>query len=726
MKTLLVALLLLIIVLPAVAQRHAPNRGSLLVAAPKSSGSIPPSGVCRVLWLFTEFPEDTVLPNDGRWPVGQGPSYLQTVIDSTVEQRSGVKNNITTYFRDMSNGRLEVIGTTRYIRAPKPLANYASSTQLDGTPEPENQSRNVNLYVLRDILNQLDKSTDFAQFDSYTGSGQPGADGTIDLVLLCYRHPYNPAIIPELYRGGSVRQINDTISLDQGEHHVFGSHLVFAEGNKFPDRFYVFLNELGRQLLPYPINQHSPGVWSIMRGFQVNSSMMNSIERVQLGWCRMVDVTTDTILALTDYLRTGVAARVIVDRGNGDSGACYLEYHRKNRSPYLNSAARGNDATYDLADNTENVRPGLYILLDQGGFEVVAADGAWNWASSEEVLAPWSKTQMLPVVERVAVNRYNGYTDRMVVPYIDRKSGVQTFHHIYAWRDHTTEELHNGENPLFTGDGNDAWRPDENNIFSLWSNPSTTWRWWDDRFGRNLAIQVVEERGDMLIVRVTFRDPLSLPPSRPQDLHLANDPYNQTVQKLRWERNVEPDVLDSLAPESSPGTFELWRKVETVVGNVIEEWRPIRTMSAGEQSFDDRDYAHAFSCDGADCPVPPTIHYKLRVRDRDGLWSTFSAPVVAHSKRAFLRVARTDARCFVLPNPVVNDAQVFYTVAIAGQVRISIVDLIGKRQEVLVNAHREPGVYITELHMESQETGRFFVFVEMADMKETIPVLYDP
>ena len=44
----------------------------------------------------------------------------------------------------------------------------------------------------------------------------------------------------------------------------------------------------------------------------------------------------------------------------------------------------------------------------------------------------------------------------------------------------------------------------------------------------------------------------------------------------------------------------------------------------------------------------------------------------------------------------------------------------------MVDNHREPGVYITDLPVESLATGRFFVFVEMPDMKEAVPVLFDP
>ena len=169
----------------------------------------------RVLWIFTEFPEDTFLVDDGRWPVGKGPSYLKTVIDSTVEQRSGVKNNITSYFRDMSNGRLEVIGTTRFVPALKPLANYANSTKLDGSPEPEIQSGDIHKFVLRDILNQLDVTTDFAPFDNYNNSGQPQPDGIVDLVMVCYRNRYTHSFVDNLYWSGTSRTLRDSIVIDQ-------------------------------------------------------------------------------------------------------------------------------------------------------------------------------------------------------------------------------------------------------------------------------------------------------------------------------------------------------------------------------------------------------------------------------------------------------------------------------------------------------------------------------
>jgi hypothetical protein len=732
MNSLLVIVLLLIFASPLFAQRErgtVPDYQTLLNAAPATSRIIPSSGVFRVLWLFTEFPEDTVLANDGRWPVGKGPSYLNTVIDSTVEQHSGVKNNITSYFRDMSNGRLEVIGTTRYIRAPKPLANYASSTKLDGTPEPENQSGDIHKFVLRDILNQLDKSTDFARFDNYNSAGEPQPDGIVDLVMICYRNPYTPSLIDELYWRGGPRTLEDSIALDQGSLHVSRTHLVFNIG-QLVHEYFIFLYELGLQLLPITtVVQNSPGVWSIIRGSQVSSSMMNATERSQLGWCKMIAVNSDTTIALTDYLRTGIAASVRIPLSKRDTGTYYLEYHRKERSPYLNKATNGNDATFDMADITEDVRPGLYILkvVERRGFlEIVTADGAWDWTTSEGVSALWSDWQRLPIFERVAVNRNNGLTDRMLIPFFDPQTNRQISQPIYAWRDRISRELSNTRTGLYAGDGGDAWRSDENNIFSPWSNPSTSWNWFSNTPDKDLAIQVLEERGDTLMVRITYHDPLTLPPSRPQDLHFANDLSDQRVRKLRWELNVEPDVIDTVSIDNSPGTFELWRRVETVVGNVVEEWHPIATMGAGVQAYDDGDYATTYSCIGTDCPEPPTISYRLRVRDSDGLWSTFSAPVEVHSKRAHLQVARTDTRNFVLPNPVLAEAQLFYTVATAGEVRISIVDITGERKAVVVDGHREPGVYVTDLPIESLATGRFFVFVEMPDMREAIPVLYDP
>jgi len=84
-------------------------------------------GTVKALLIFIDFPDDSEDPNNQTWPVGEGPNYLAEIVDETEEQNSGLKHNLTTFFRKMSFDQFTMIGKAYYQQTPNDLSWYQTN-----------------------------------------------------------------------------------------------------------------------------------------------------------------------------------------------------------------------------------------------------------------------------------------------------------------------------------------------------------------------------------------------------------------------------------------------------------------------------------------------------------------------------------------------------------------------------------------------------------------------
>lgn len=641
-------------------------------------------GVVNVLMVFVDFPGDDTLSAAAQsiWPVGAPPSFMNTIIDATPLVQSGFRNNITTFYRDMSYGKLVLVGHPYYVQAPKPRTRYEQSLKNDGTPEPENQKGNVPYYVNRDVLKILDTRMSPSEWDQYDiWSFRKGvnyvhelaSDGKIDMVMVCYRNVYQNAVDQDFgYRGDGFPDLGGAfgplpLAVGGGAKQILfgpsgngGSGVTCFRSVEYPN-LDEYIHEVGHFLIG-SVERYlddNTGLWSILGSRNASPSFfMSAMERYQLGWMDYTEISTlpdGTIAELSDFGTTGVAYRY--HAGQPDYNDLILENHQGLPSPFITNTQGGSN-TYDVVDWSG--AKGLFVVEARTYNPLVlCADGRWRWEQdSLRVSDPLYPAFQQSVFRRGAADRADGRTDRQL---------QQAYHHgptpkqgkygemIASWFDEKTGLLvvnsRLGANPRMRGDGRDCWRADGNSVLSPWSNPSSHLG-ENPRVATTLAMQVLESSGPNVRVQFFSTTPLAAPPSQPQDLHVAlgaADGAGNRHPILTWERNIEPDVKQGGGYEidrQAPGGA--WALIATVAGN-----------SGGHED--------ASLSVPADLPQESvTYRYRLRAKDTQGLLSSNSdegllilgavigkgVKVCSASARSVLAYATDDALVVVLNRAV--------------------------------------------------------------------------
>lgn len=679
---------LLLLAIPAIAAAQPDAR----CVAPLDRGvdrSLPIDGRLHALVLFIDYADDTLRPKHDFWRVGEEPQWLPSFIDATPEQSSGEKLNITSYFRAMSLGRLALTGESFYVQAPKPLDRYVRSVRNDGTAEPEDQAESVPGYTVRDVLRELAPRVDMSRFDRWTIRPDPsggmiveeGPDGAIDLAIVGFRIWYGRRM-GYGFRAMGWAGGNDTFDLADGRRLTvsnicYGLNVAFY----FPGIFDTFVHEIGhRYSLPH---QYAAGIWSIMSGVEAVGYLMNGPERERVGWGRMIDVDRDTVVTIPDLASTGAACRI---RYPIAGEVFVLENHQFLPTPGITRALDGSVHGYDVVDRTPGGAPGLYVVRSWGGsLEPRPADGTWKWSAPEWVTASWSATQQIPVFERAELWRDSGLSDRDWIPYEnDPLDGSNGYQPVFAWRDPSTGRVSRGDRPLLWGDGNDRYTVDGANVLSAWSSPSsqTIRRTSDTTYAiEHCTVEIIEQRGSDIVVRVRFTDRLAGPPSRPLGVRATWSDAGAPMPHVTWPASIEPDVLgDSSRP--APGHYQIERRLEDRIGRTVQQWAVVGRVAGDATAFIDTAFAQM--------PPSPAYHlapipsYRIRAIDAQGLESNPSAPFALARGAYRLDSADATRSIWILPNPIVGSGSILYSIAEDGDAEISVHDAAGR----LVLEHR--------------------------------------
>lgn len=488
---------------------------------------IPSIGTVRALMIFIDFSDDSYNSSDTTWPVGDGPSYLERIIDEDAGTPSGWQYNVTTFFNDQSFENLHLVGTAIYRQALHSYADYANDNTW---------RTNIPYWATRHVIEALDEEDfDFSPYDNWTRNGpydiDPGGDGVIDMIFSCYRYrpSFSNGFLAEgwahLGGGDNYTVAKDEYTIEAG---YPGSGVTVIQMIQYPRLEHV-VHEFGHYLgLPH---NYSGGLWSLMGHRYPNvSSFMNSYERERLGWITFETISApDTTTTLADLGYNGDACRIAIPNTNPTQWY-YLENHQL-LTPY---------------DYVEiNGAPGLHILHDNGygGLQVIAADGRWNWSNPFWILNPWGSGpgDSIPVYKKGTISRSSGYTDKVSIPH--SKNGSNLMH---AWID---EESSSGQVitfPRYKGEGRDRFTLDYNNVFSPWSGCASNM----------IGIEITGTPNNNINLKFYPTTPANAPPSKPQGLVVGR--YNQYgfyYPHLQWSAMQEPDVV-------SGGNMEVWRRLK--------------------------------------------------------------------------------------------------------------------------------------------------------------------
>lgn len=475
-------------------------------------------GTVKALFIFIDFPDDTIDVNNPIWPVGTGPNFLKKIVDSTVTQNSGIYANLSTFFDDMSYGQFKMIGTAYYVQAPHALSWYIA-----------NHEDSESSYSAQDAIQILDQALDFSDYDRWVDSSYNhvlGSDGILDMVFICYRQWYlnqgnfgGSSFIAEGWYGASLPSSN--ITVDNGARHIVSSHAVDVLNMIQYPRFEHLVHEFGHA---WGLNhQYAPGFWSIMgQRYPSNSSFMNAYEREQLGWISFHDITSSQPASLRDF---GQYDDDVYRVSIGSGQYFIFENHQRN-------------SIYDNPDLTGG--KGLYIVRQypyglnhyQGNLKVETSDGRFNWLNPYWVPFPGNGI-LTPVFQKGASSRTQGQNIRDLLPATNPNTAILTYNYVIAKVDETTGQT--TYSSFYKGNGKSAFNLSLNNTFSPWSNPSAC-----NTSGAltNFAAEILATSDSVLDVQFYVGNPSSASPSNPQDIHSSFSSSTQAV--TTWSANLEP------------------------------------------------------------------------------------------------------------------------------------------------------------------------------------------
>lgn len=501
--------------------------------------ALPSEGTISVLFVFAQFPDDNFSISNSTWVKGQAPTNMQSWVD-LYWSINPTQGSMTHYFNDMSFNKLKFIGKTVSVVTPQTRAWYLANNKKRGDIHTE-------------IIQQLDQTWDFAQFDNWNYEGnynhinQP--DGIVDMVFMVWRniahefsYPQDSIIYANLKMGryGDLGYGWPDILVDNEQRRLKmgfwpsgntpgGSGATMTDW--FSENMFRFcIHQFGHYLQGGNDQHVGHGFWGLLSGWGVKSYVANAFERYRLGWINLNTIEASpnqTILnaTLPDYVTTGIAYRFVIDAATHQY--FYIENHQK-QSIW--------ETTMAYPDRI--IENGLYLLRQEGAsgdntfIKCLPAEGRWNWTVNQLTPNPWGSGD-LPVFKKLNVDRVNGYHDLQFIPWYWNGiyQGEDPIHFIENQYGNPIEYIAN------QGDGKDAFRTEYNELFSPFSNPNSQRA---DKTVTPFGFKINGFFSGVVSLDLYVGTSLEGTPSKPQNLT-----YTVTSDrhpKLIWEGNLEPDM----------------------------------------------------------------------------------------------------------------------------------------------------------------------------------------
>jgi len=617
---------------------------------------------------------------------------------------------MTHYFNDMSFNKLKFIGKTVSVITPHTRAWYLANNKKRGDIHTE-------------IIQQLDQTWDFAEFDNWDYEGNYNhinrPDGIVDMVFMVWRNIANDLQNPDqIYTNLNMGRYGDlgagwpNILVDNGQRRLKmdfwpniqtkqpgGSGATLTDW--FTENMFRFsIHEFGHYLQGGNDQHVGFGFWGLLSGWGIKSFVANAFERYRLGWINLNTVQASpnqTIqnATLPDFITSGVAYRLIINAATNEY--FYIENHQKTsfwennqmflRSPY------------------GNVENGIYVLRqDAAGNDdkfiyCLAADGRWNWTVNQIIQNPWGSTPpTLPVFKQLGIDRVNGYHDLQHIPWTWNgvSQGVAAIHFTENKSGQPIEDVR------WKGDGKDAFRVGYNEVWSPYSNPNS------QRLNKAVTpfgFKINSFNYGVASLDIYVGTSLDGPPSKPQYPRLIGSPKYGWVE-VQWDGNLESDV----------NLYEVSRLIPEY-GN---SWSVIGTTT--NTFFRDTEMLYA---PGGGLVTP---QYRVRAKDTQNKYSVYSDIVQVRAeplgKESVLSVEIKDYELATnYPNPFNPSTKISYSIKEEGLVTLKVYDILGKEIATLVNESKPSGKYEAEFNASQLPSGVYFYKLTSGNFVETRKML---
>ena len=659
---------------------------------------LPSIGTVNILLVFAQFPDDSYDTANVLWPKGQAPADENKWINETWTDNP-IQGSLTHYFNDMSFNKFKFIGKTVSVIAPHTRQWYLDNNLRRGD-------------IHKDIILQLNKNMNFAEFDSwkwiadYKQVNQP--DGMIDMIIFIWRNisielPDENLIKNKLEFSNDIANLggfktpeksyNYIFSVDNNLRKVSTNYSGITIRNYLPDRnntFRIVVHEISHYLLG-DVSYHSGfGFWGMLSSYGIKSIVANSFERSQLGWIKLKNISghdTRTIsnIKLSDYATTGEAVSLEIDSGSGQY--FYIENHQ--------------DISYwETQFKFGNIEKGIYVIRKNrltpsnandnpasANMRLIPASGRFDWGMEQKINNPWgSDPAELPVFKKLKPDRIYGYDDLDYIPYTWDNIKQRGFP-IYF----TEDQYGNAQLDVkFSGDGNDAFRAGYNEIFSPWSNPNS---YTHRRIPTPFGFKIDSLKDGAYYLDIYVNTSIEAPPSKPIGFTAAFDSAVNYVN-LNWQSNIEPDLF----------SYEISRKIG-------DEWKVIGITK--DTSFADTSISSISSENLL------TAGYRVRAKDTQNFYSIYSdsqliktIPVNKITSADEITSIKEYELYQNYPNPFNPSTTIKYSILHSAHVILKVYDILGREVANLVNEQKAAGIYKIDFNASFLSSGIYVYRIE--------------
>lgn len=665
---------------------------------------LPSEGTIKCLFIFAQFPDDNYQPQNSGWVKGQPISNLNSWVDN-VWSSSPTTGSMTHYFNEMSFNKLKFVGQSVSVVTPHSREWYLNNHK-------------VRKDIHTEILQQLDATMDFAQFDNWDYEGnynhinQP--DGVVDMIFIVWRNISNE--FPKLPID-SVKLIQQNLDMGRYADLGFGPDIavdngqrvikmgVWPNGNNpggsgatlidfFIENMFRFcIHEFGHYLQGDNSEHIGYGFWGLCSGWGIKSFVANAFERYRLGWINIAPTTipnspsqTYNSVTIPDFVTSGVAYRLVINASTNEY--FFLENHQKN-------SYWENNQMYGTVEN------GIYVLRQNGPYGVnvqcIPADGRYNWTVNQLIPNPWGSGN-LPVFKRLISDRNNGYHDLQFIPW--------TWNGVLKGPDpiHFTENKDGQpvQDVKYAGDGKDAFRLGYNEVFSPYSNPNS------QNASKNstpFGFKINSIVNGTFSTNIYVNTSTEAPPSKPTGLTVS---AVNCFAQLNWEANPETDMRYL-------GKYKIFRASTYGTGEPTN-WIYVTTINAynGKVTVTTWTDYDVWVGGGSD-----RLYYRITAVDnslQESLPSEYdwvaydhSAQKPGHFKEATITEYKLNSN---YPNPFNPSTLISYQLPSSCFVKLKVYDVIGTEVTQLVSEFKESGYYQINFNASHLSSGVYVYRLE--------------
>ena len=523
---------------------------------------LPSIGEINVLFIFAQFPDDKLEPDNPIWPKGGEPAKLKEWVDEKWSSNP-TPGSMTHYFNEMSFNKFKFIGKSVSVISPHSRKWYLDNKKRRG-------------FIHQEIIKEVNKKMDFAQFDNWSLLGENKhlykPDGIIDMIFMVWRNISND------YPADSIKIIHSLLDFNNDEGDLGGSTFTVDNGKRTVKtwwgisgnqsagsgvtiRNYLTTNALRtciHEFAHYLIGNNSYhsgyGFWGMLDAWGKKTQIANSFERSLLGWINVKSISNSIVgtyknIKLRDYITTGDAIRITIDSLKHEY--FYIENHQ-------------NISYWEKNHIFGKVEQGIYVIRQDNSYansmQVIAAGGRYFWVVNQQIKNPWGEG-LLPVFYKFNADRKNGFHDLEYIPW-DWKNRHQKPAPIHFTEDKNTflpvKDIPN------EGNGKSAFRMGFNEVFSPWSNPNSQDK---NRDSTGIGFKLDGDTNGVYTLDIYIHTAYEAPPSKPINLEVKR--RNHSIL-ITWSENIEPDMKN--------GIYKIYRTED--INGISQKFNLIKGLTA--------------------------------------------------------------------------------------------------------------------------------------------------